>query len=76
MTKGEIIPFRRGDDADRFHHADGELSASSPSAASGGLENFQSLGDAALPVILRLQGKLPRLRVRSQAGDKPATSQT
>lgn len=76
MRKGEIIPFRRGDDADRFHQADGELSASSPSAASGGLENFQPLGDAALPVILRLSGKLPRVRVRARVGDDPAPSQT
>ncbi len=36
MPKGEnVIPFPKGDEANRFHHADDQLSASSPSAASG-----------------------------------------
>lgn len=75
MTKGEIIPFQSGDETGRFHHADGELPVSCPSAASGGFEYFDNLGDAVMPVILRLKSRLPRVRVRAtEKGGKPSPS--
>lgn len=75
MTKGEIIPFQSGDETGRFRVTNGELPVSCPSAASGGFEFFDNPGDAVIPVILRLQGRLPRVRVRAtDKGVKPPPS--
>ncbi|MGJ7039170.1 hypothetical protein J2Y63_002425 [Shinella sp. BE166] len=76
MTKGEIIPFQSGDETGRFRVTNGELPVSCPAAASsGGFENFDHLGEAIMPVILRLQGRLPRVRVRAtEKGVKPPPS--
>lgn len=39
MGKGEIIRFPRRDEASRFHHADGELPASSQARRTGETRN-------------------------------------
>lgn len=76
MSKGEIIPFQSGDETSCFRVTNGELPVSSPSAASsGGFEYFDNPGDAVMPVILRLQGRLPRVRLRATAEEgKPPPS--
>lgn len=75
MSKGEIIPFQSGDETSCFRVTNGELPVSSPSAASGGFEYFDNPGDAVMPVILRLQGRLPRVRLRAtDKGENPPPS--
>lgn len=75
MKTGEnVIPFR-GSVRDQGIHAASDH-PDAPWSAAGEPNFFIPLGDAALPVILRLKGKLLRVSVRARVGDKPAPSQT
>lgn len=87
MSKGDTtIPFS-GDEARRFHHADGELPASPRRPAAGetrkstrataadfgsgkdagvssaSASSFVHVSEPVLAVVLRLQGRVPRVKV-------------
>lgn len=73
MTKGEIIQFGGDGEVQGFMRK--PTSPPSHRSAAGEPEFFVPLGEPVLAVVMRLQGRLPRVRLRATAeGEKPSPS--
>ena len=87
MSKGEIIPFRGDGEAQGFMREPTSPPSRRPAAGSGedagvssaSASSFVHVSEPVLAVVLRLQGRFPKIRVRGadreEANPRPSSHQ-